>query len=104
MPSQSPSSTPSHKRPRTSCGSSAWGPREPKLRRQPYVHALSKAKYSEAVLTLATDMIDTKSQEIKPADNQIYSDMLELADELPDSSPRFILLSYPFTLVCLIDG
>ncbi|EXJ63390.1 uncharacterized protein A1O5_11439 [Cladophialophora psammophila CBS 110553] len=24
--------------------------------------------------------------------------MLELADELPDSSPRFILLSYPMTL------
>ena len=45
-------------------------------------------------------MIDTKSQEIKPAHDQIYSDMLELADELPDSSPRFILLSYPLTLVC----
>ena len=43
-------------------------------------------------------MIDTKSQEIKPADNEVYSDMLELADELPDSSPRFILLSYPLTL------
>lgn len=26
--------------------------------------------------------------------------MLELADELPDSSPRFVLLSYPLTLVC----
>jgi hypothetical protein len=25
--------------------------------------------------------------------------MLELADELPDSSPRFVLLSYPLTLV-----
>ena len=43
-------------------------------------------------------MIDTKSQEIKPADDETYSDMLELADELPDSSPRFILLSYPMTL------
>jgi hypothetical protein len=46
-----------------------------------------------------TDMIDTKSQEIKAADDETYSDMRELADELPDSSPRFILLSYPYTLV-----
>lgn len=47
----------------------------------------------------ASDMIDNKSQEIKAADEEIYSNMLDLADELPDSSPRFILLSYPLTLV-----
>lgn len=44
-------------------------------------------------------MIDPKSQEIRPASSEVYSDILELADELPDSSPRFILLSYPITLV-----
>jgi hypothetical protein len=44
-------------------------------------------------------MIDSKSQEIKAADGETYSNMLDLADELPDSSPRFILLSYPLTLV-----
>lgn len=44
-------------------------------------------------------MIDIKTQEIKAADDETYSDMLELADELPDSSPRFVLLSYPLTLV-----
>jgi hypothetical protein len=44
-------------------------------------------------------MIDAKTQEIKPASNDTYSDMLDLADELPDSSPRFVLLSYPLTLV-----
>lgn len=44
-------------------------------------------------------MIDTKTQEIRAQDNDTYSDMLEIADELPDSSPRFVLLSYPFTLV-----
>ena len=49
-----------------------------------------------------TDMIDIKSQEVKPANEETYSDMLELADELPDSSPRFILLSYPLTLVRLL--
>ncbi|KIY04036.1 uncharacterized protein Z520_00728 [Fonsecaea multimorphosa CBS 102226] len=42
--------------------------------------------------------IDAKTQEIKASSDDTYSDMLELADELPDSSPRFILLSYPLTL------
>jgi len=42
--------------------------------------------------------IDAKTQEIKPASDETFSDMLELADELPDSSPRFILLSYPLTM------
>ena len=51
------------------------------------------------VLTSPTDLIDIKSQEIKAADDETYSDLRELADELPDSSPRFILLSYPYTLV-----
>ena len=48
-------------------------------------------------------MIDTKSQEIKPADDETYSSMEDLADELPDSSPRYILLSYPLTLVCTLS-
>ena len=46
-----------------------------------------------------TDTIDPKTQEIKPASSEVYSDLREVADELPDSSPRFILLSYPLTLV-----
>jgi hypothetical protein len=45
------------------------------------------------------DQIDAKTQEIKPASQETYSDLLELADDLPESSPRFILLSYPLTLV-----
>lgn len=45
------------------------------------------------------DMIDTKTQEIKAADDETYSDMRDVADELPDSSPRFVLLSHPLTLV-----
>lgn len=44
-------------------------------------------------------MIDTKNQEVRPADDEVYSKMEDVADELPDSSPRFILLSYPLTLV-----
>lgn len=40
-----------------------------------------------------------KTQEIKPSSDETYSDLQELADDLPDSSPRFVLLSYPLTLV-----
>ncbi|KAK2771729.1 hypothetical protein FQN52_001328 [Onygenales sp. PD_12] len=46
----------------------------------------------------STDMIDTKSQEVRPVDDEVYTKMEDVADELPDSSPRFILLSYPLTL------
>ncbi|KAK5044449.1 hypothetical protein LTR84_011263 [Exophiala bonariae] len=42
--------------------------------------------------------IDVKTQEIKPSSDETYSDLQELADDLPDSSPRFVLLSYPLTL------
>ena len=44
-------------------------------------------------------MVDIKTQEIKVADEDTYSDLQELADSLPDSSPRFITLSYPMTMV-----
>ena len=29
----------------------------------------------------------------------MYTTMAELADELPEHNPRFVLLSYPLTLV-----
>ncbi|KAJ9204330.1 hypothetical protein DTO166G4_2352 [Paecilomyces variotii] len=54
----------------------------------------SRAKDPQAIIYL----IDTKSQEIRPEDGQVYNKMEDLADEVPDSSPRFILLSYPLTL------
>jgi hypothetical protein len=34
-------------------------------------------------------------------DDEVYSDLGELADELPEHAPRFVLLSYPLTLVRL---
>lgn len=37
--------------------------------------------------------------EIKQVDDTIYSNMQELSDELPDNSPRYVLLSYPLTMV-----
>lgn len=54
----------------------------------------SRAKDAQAIIYI----IDQKSQEIRPEDGEIYTNMQDLADELPDSSPRFILLSYPLTL------
>ena len=50
----------------------------------------------------AADHIDKQTLEISPATDEIYSSMSELADELPDHSPRFVLLSYPLTLVVLL--
>lgn len=39
--------------------------------------------------------------EIKQVDETVYSNMQELSDELPDNSPRYVLLSYPLTMVRL---
>ncbi|OQE94244.1 hypothetical protein PENNAL_c0004G02545 [Penicillium nalgiovense] len=52
---------------------------------------------SEADKSCVTDIIDAKTQEIRPQDDEVYSKMEDLADDLPESSPRFILLSYPMT-------
>lgn len=46
-----------------------------------------------------TDEIDKKTLEIRPVDDDVYDDLQSLADELPDHAPRFVLLSYPLTLV-----
>ena len=46
------------------------------------------------------DQIDKHTLEIAQADDEVYTNMQELADELPDHSPRYVLLSYPLTLVC----
>ncbi|KAH8728578.1 hypothetical protein GQ44DRAFT_701638 [Phaeosphaeriaceae sp. PMI808] len=54
----------------------------------------SRAKEAQAVIY----EIDKKSLEIRPVDDDVYSDTASLADELPDHAPRFILLSYPLTL------
>jgi hypothetical protein len=45
-------------------------------------------------------MIDKHTLEIKQDDDKtVYQDLDEIADDLPDHSPRFVLLSYPLTLV-----
>jgi len=42
--------------------------------------------------------INKTTFEIAPEDDVVYTDMNELASELPDHAPRFVLLSYPLTL------
>lgn len=51
------------------------------------------------IYSATLDRIDKHTLEIAQVDDQIYTDLLDLADELPDHSPRYVLLSYPLTLV-----
>jgi hypothetical protein len=51
---------------------------------------------------LPIDQIDRKTLEIQPEDDTVYSNIRDVIDELPDNAPRFVLLSYPLTLVCPI--
>jgi hypothetical protein len=47
-----------------------------------------------------TDLIDKHTLEIKQDEEQtVYKNLQEIGDDLPDHSPRFVLLSYPLTLV-----
>ena len=46
------------------------------------------------------DQIDKTTLEIAQSDDEVYTDMATLSDELPGHSPRYVLLSYPLTLVC----
>ncbi|TKA33627.1 hypothetical protein B0A50_00463 [Salinomyces thailandicus] len=54
----------------------------------------SRAKDPQAVIY----QIDKANMEIKQAEDEVYSNMQQLSDELPDNSPRYILLSYPLTM------
>lgn len=48
------------------------------------------------------DLIDKATKEIRQDEDQIiYKSLDAIADDLPDHTPRFILLSYPLTLVRL---
>lgn len=44
------------------------------------------------------DMIDKNTHEIRQdEDKTVYKSLDEIADDLPDHSPRYVLLSYPIT-------
>lgn len=50
----------------------------------------------------AADYIDKTTLEIKQdEDKTVYTELQDIAEDLPDHSPRFVLLSYPLTLVSL---
>lgn len=51
------------------------------------------------MLIADVDQINKETLEISASDDEVYSDMAILAEELPTHSPRFVLLSYPLTLV-----
>lgn len=47
-----------------------------------------------------TDLIDKATLEIKQdEDKTVYKTLEDIGEDLPDHAPRFILLSYPLTLV-----
>lgn len=53
------------------------------------------------VVLSAIDLIDKTTKEVKQDDDKtVYKSLDEIGEDLPDHSPRFILLSYPMTLVC----
>ncbi|KAM3507567.1 hypothetical protein MY10362_001709 [Beauveria mimosiformis] len=55
----------------------------------------SRAKNPQAVIYL----VDKNTQEIRQDDDKtVYNTLEEIGDDLPDHSPRFVLLSYPLTL------
>ncbi|SMQ53807.1 unnamed protein product [Zymoseptoria tritici ST99CH_1A5] len=54
----------------------------------------SRAKDPQAMIY----HIDSKTMEILPVDSTVYTTLQDIADELPDNSPRYVLLSYPLTM------
>ncbi|AOW30012.1 hypothetical protein MEM_04527 [Candida albicans L26] len=62
--------------------------------------ALTKFRFQSAKVDKVQAVIytiDKKSHEIKQED-EIIDSIEELVEELPDTSPRYVILSYPFKL------
>ncbi|QIW99337.1 hypothetical protein AMS68_004855 [Peltaster fructicola] len=67
---------------------------ETKERLRKFRLGTSRAKDPQAIIY----QINKQTLEILQSDDEVYKSLEELADELPDNTPRFILLSYPLTL------
>lgn len=63
------------------------------------LHDQRQDTWADRVRGAKEDQIDKKTLEISQAGDEVYKSMQDLSDELPDNSPRFVLLSYPLTLV-----
>ena len=49
---------------------------------------------------MSLDFIDKNTKEIRQdEDGTVYKTLEDIGEDLPDHSPRFVLLSYPLTLV-----
>ncbi|KAK6495456.1 hypothetical protein TWF481_003474 [Arthrobotrys musiformis] len=42
--------------------------------------------------------IDRKTLEIKESDSEVYTSLEDIADALPENTPRYVVLSHPVTL------
>ncbi|CEJ58475.1 uncharacterized protein N7496_007028 [Penicillium cataractarum] len=42
--------------------------------------------------------IDKNTGEIRPKNDETYTNMMDVADDLPETTPQFIVLSHPLTL------
>ena len=62
-------------------------------------HLIVLWRSSSLTISPKPDQIDKNTLEIAQADDEIYKSLQDLAEELPDHSPRYVLLSYPLTLV-----
>ncbi|KAJ6444646.1 GMF family protein [Purpureocillium lavendulum] len=74
--------------------------RRAKRRPGPLRRALAcKADMTCASPDATADLIDKNTHEIRQdEDETVYKSLDELGDDLPDHSPRYVLLSYPLTL------
>ena len=62
--------------------------------------SLSCGVVEQPANTSLLDMIDKSTLEIRQdEDKVVYKSLEEIGDDLPDHAPRFVLLSYPLTLV-----
>lgn len=53
---------------------------------------------AKCLLTNIKDEIDKESYEVRKEDDEVYDNIEDLIEELPDNSARFVVLSYPFKL------
>jgi hypothetical protein len=55
-------------------------------------------------IDFGADAIDKKTFEIVQDGSTVYTTLQDIADDLPDNSPRYVLLSYPLTLVIILES